>query len=127
MDGDASYYEDFNSTFDYSNIDYENYLYEVSNGSNKSYTASYEKEDSRSIDDDGTYGYDPNSTVIPNFLTDSIITEDVYINSTTQDETTTSTIETNTTNGTDLYLTSYNQIINYDRAIDTLYYLIFNI
>lgn len=115
LDSEALYYEDFNSTFDYSNINYEDY--EISNSSNKSYTAFYETEDSRSIDDSGTYGYDANSTVIPNFLTDSIITEDFYINSTTQDETTTSTIETNTMEGTDLYLTSYNQIINYDRAI----------
>ncbi|EFN72383.1 Transmembrane channel-like protein 3 [Camponotus floridanus] len=93
LDSNA-YYEDFNDTSDYPNTNYENY--DILNSSNISYTASYEEEDSQSTDDDRTYGYNANSTVIANFLTDSTVAEDFYINSTTQDETATSTIETNT-------------------------------
>lgn len=120
-----AYYEDFNDTSDYPNINYENY--EFSNSSNISYTASYEEEDSQSTDDGRTYGYNANSTVIANFFTDSTVAENFYINSTTQDETTTSTIETNTMEGTDIFLTSYAQIINNQIIIElsALYYLIF--
>lgn len=105
LDSNA-YYQDFNDT-DYPNINYENY--EILNSSNISYTASYEEEDSQSTED-RTYGYNANSTVIANFLTDSTVAEDFYINSTTQDETATSTTETNTMEG--ILLTSDTQIIN---------------
>ncbi|XP_029674198.1 transmembrane channel-like protein 3 [Formica exsecta] len=67
-------------TLDYSDIDYESYLYETSNSSDESYTASYEEQNS-SIEDNGTYGYDTSSTVIANYLTDSTIVEDFYTNS----------------------------------------------
>ncbi|CAL1686297.1 unnamed protein product [Lasius platythorax] len=99
LENDALY-EDFNDTFDYSTVDYENYLYETSqaNSSDESYTASYyEEQDNRSVDDGGTYGYDPSSTVNANFLTDSTIAEDFYTTSTSSGETATSSIiETST-------------------------------
>ncbi|XP_070151175.1 transmembrane channel-like protein isoform X2 [Polyergus mexicanus] len=90
--------DDFDDTFDYSNIDYESYLYETSNNSDESYTVSYEEQNSRNIEDNGTYGYDTSSTVIANYLTDSTIVEDLYTNSTwSQGENATSTIiETST-------------------------------
>ncbi|XP_072759458.1 transmembrane channel-like protein isoform X2 [Anoplolepis gracilipes] len=88
LDSDTLY-EDFNNTSDYSNVEYDNdYLYETLNSSDESY---YEKQDNRQIDEGGTYSYDASSTVIANFLTDPTVTEDVYINSTSQDETVTST------------------------------------
>lgn len=103
----SALYEDylFNDTFDSSTVDDENYLYENSqtNSNNKSYTASYyEEQDSRSVDDVGTYNYEVNFNTMA--FTDSTIAEDFYTTSTlSPDKTPTSTvIETSTTEGTDL-------------------------
>lgn len=96
---------DFDDTFDYSNFDYDSYVYGTSNSSDESQIISYEEQNNRSIEDGGTYGYDTSSTIIANFLTDSTTVEDFYTNSTwSQDETATSTIiETSTMEGKDYY------------------------
>jgi len=106
-------YKDFNDTYDYKDyLDYDNnrYVTPDTNSSDESSTVSYYEQDTRSTDDSEIH-YDASSTVIANFLTDSIT--DFYTSSTlSQSETTASTtIESDAMEGILYFLCLYIELI----------------